>query len=228
MTNSYRKLLLTSSLVFMSLSGSAYSNAEILEDRFESSLIRAHVKSTPASNEIEIPGGNLSVPSKLGKVSVTYKSGEFYLVEGESKAFQVQRWNLSRELRGINGDQLQGFLKSGYLSVDKAEEEFSLKGKLRLRGGGYVGEKAGGDRGREVGRVAGGVAGGAAGGAIGYTIGSAIGGPVGGAVGGAIGAAVTYGGEALGNQSGPSRSSSSNAPSRSSTSSSSSSQSKKK
>ncbi|MBX9621717.1 MAG: hypothetical protein K2X28_06815 [Alphaproteobacteria bacterium] len=178
----------------------APSNSEPLLAEEDLHLTRSHALGTKDTKEITLSEDNLFVPKSLGKLAVTYKDNEFFVSNGKEK-IQIQRWNLSQELRGIKEDQLKGFLKVGYLSLKQQDDnKFSLNANFRLRGGGGIAD--GMEMGRGGTRVAEGVGGaaGAAGGAwLGGVIGGAIGslfGPggavtgawIGKAIGGAIGA----------------------------------------
>ena len=82
---------------------------------------------------------NLFVPLKLGDISVTYEGNEFYIQKNASEKLQIPRWNLSKELRGIEDKQLQGFLDIGYLSVNQLDDnDFTLNAHVRGPGGTQV------------------------------------------------------------------------------------------
>ena len=189
MNNSYRNLLLTTSLILMSLNTNALSHKDLVDESFEMFHSRSlskgvEAKIAPASDEdkvsendtgstsyqeqvlkeeeselkdsqvisnsrnvseiassdgIAIPQENLFVPAKLGKIHITYKDSEFYLTKDNSQKFQIQRWNLSKELRGIKEEELRRFLTAGYFSISQLDDEsYTLAAKLRLRGGGPI------------------------------------------------------------------------------------------
>jgi len=83
----------------------------------------------------EIPRENLFLPSALGNLKVSYSNKEFY-VSDNKRTLQVQRPDLSKELRGISEKDLKGFLSAGYLSVKKMDDDYAIDARFRLRGGG--------------------------------------------------------------------------------------------
>ena len=92
---------------------------------------------TPTSGDIEIPAENLFLPGALGKIGVAYRDKEFYITK-DNVTSQVQRCDLSQELRGMPEDNLKAFLKAGYLSVKKLDDEYGIDARYRLRGGGPI------------------------------------------------------------------------------------------
>ena len=91
------------------------------------------------------------IPERLGQLAVIHNNNRFY-VEDENKAKPVQNCFIDKELRGISSERLSGFLKNGYLSVNRMSDgEYSLRAQGRLNGGGpvwgfaaYVGAKVAG------------------------------------------------------------------------------------
>jgi hypothetical protein len=158
----------------------ATSNSESLLAEEDLQLISSHALGTKDTKEITFSENNLFVPRSLGKLAITYKDNEFFVSNGKEK-IQIQRWNLSQELRGIKEDQLKGFLKVGYLSLKKQDDNnFSLNANFRLKGGGGIAD--GMEMGRSGTRAAEGV-----GGAVGATGGAWLGGVIGGAIGSLFG-----------------------------------------
>lgn len=86
---------------------------------------------------VAIPEDNLFVPHTLGAVRVVYENNEFFVEKAEQK-FQVQRHNLSKELRGVSQDQLSKLLGTGYLRVKGTDNEYGLDMCFRMRGGGPI------------------------------------------------------------------------------------------
>jgi hypothetical protein len=158
-----------------------------------------------ACQAIEIDEKNLFVPNSLYKsnVKLVYDYGKcdfIAIIDGEMK--NIKKYNISGVPSDLSKDQIEGFLKVGYFSLQILEDDYYLNASLRLLGGVYGAQKVGASE--EAGKVVGGVAGAAVGGAVGLIVGSAIGGPAGAAVGAAIGASMTYVGEAAGNTQQPS------------------------
>ncbi len=177
----------------------ASSNSEPLLEE-DLLLASSHPLCNEGTQEITFSEDNLFVPKSLGKLAITYKDNEFFVSNGKEK-IQIQRWNLSQELRGIKEEQLKGFLNVGYLSLKKQDDNnFSLNANFRLRGGGGIADGMEmGRHGTRAAEAAGGTAGAIGGSWLGGVIGGAIGslfGPggaatgvwIGKAIGGAIGA----------------------------------------
>lgn len=151
----------------------ASNNSEPL---LEEDFLLTHALSSEGTKEIIFSEDNIFVPKSLGKLAITYKDNEFFVSNSKEK-IQIQRWNLSQELRGIKEEQLKGFLKVGYLSLKQQDDNsFSLNVNFRLRGGGGIADGMEMSRGGT--RVAEGV-GGAAGAAGGAWLGGVIGGAIG-------------------------------------------------
>ncbi len=110
-----------------------YSNAGL----FASPMLIGNKRFNDPVSEIVIEDKNLFVPISLGKVTVQYKDGEFY-VKHDGIQTKVANYHLTKELRGISPQCLQGFLEVGYLSLKKIGDEFAIQGSLRLLGGGPI------------------------------------------------------------------------------------------
>jgi len=136
MKRNYIKLLLTSSLVLTNIEIDACANpeADIFENVSKGPVRSRLSTEILSSRAIEIPQENLFLPSAVGKVSISYYNNEFYVTKNNHMV-QVQRHDLSKELRGISEEGLKGFLSSGYLAVKKMDDDYGIDAKFRLRGG---------------------------------------------------------------------------------------------
>jgi len=74
----------------------------------------------------------------LRDIQVEHNGREFCIITTEGLECEVPRSNLSHELRGISTETLQKMLKVGYLTINKAGDNFTIQYKGRLLGGGPV------------------------------------------------------------------------------------------
>jgi hypothetical protein len=91
--------------------------------------------SASATSLFEVPRENLFVPSNLGSsVRVTFCDGEFSSkIEGKSRLINV---NISGLPNNLKQEQLESFLKYGYLSLNKLDNgEIAILAQIRGLGG---------------------------------------------------------------------------------------------
>lgn len=86
-----------------------------------------------------VPSHALFVPSSLGELHVKYNGHDFFVIDTKANSRQLQRCDLSEELRGISSEQLNKYLGVAYLSLNQAGETYTLRLNGRLRGGGLIG-----------------------------------------------------------------------------------------
>ena len=85
---------------------------------------------------LEVQENSTFVPQHLGKVRVTHDEQGFHVIKDDTK-YDVKKYFVDSSVRDLTSEQLSKFLKVGYLSVGKIEDQdFSLKAHVRGPGGG--------------------------------------------------------------------------------------------
>ncbi len=94
----------------------------------------------------EVDKKSLFIPSRLGTISLHHDESGFKVVKNATQIIPVQSAYMDKELRGISNDKLKKMIKMGvYLAVNQScdGEEYLLKLKGRLKGGGAWGATIG-------------------------------------------------------------------------------------
>lgn len=95
-------------------------------------------------HSMQIEKKHLSVPGRLGNISVFKTDNGFEIEESDSRRVEVPSHRVNKDLRKMNMRQLAKFTKAGYLAVNKSEDgQYSLDAIQRLRGGGIWGAMVG-------------------------------------------------------------------------------------
>lgn len=83
------------------------------------------------------------VPERLGSLQLNHGENGFSIIQ-DGKKYEIQKCFIDSGLRNTNKEQLQAFLKSGYISVNQADDgTFTLKAHSRILGGGAIGAAIG-------------------------------------------------------------------------------------
>jgi hypothetical protein len=88
------------------------------------------------NGKILVAPNRLSYPSALGKLGVMYKDREFYVIDQQNCATQIQRCFLSKEIRSFSLQQLEKLSQVASFSLKKVDDVFTLRCQSSLLGGG--------------------------------------------------------------------------------------------
>jgi hypothetical protein len=90
-----------------------------------------------SANPLEIEDV-LTAPHISGSVKVIHENNRFSVIQGDV-CHAVENYWVDKNIRNIDSDKLRTFLEHGYIAINQLDKgEFSLTGKLRLKGSGPV------------------------------------------------------------------------------------------
>jgi hypothetical protein len=90
------------------------------------------------ANKFEVPVSSLSVPNHLAITALMYSKEGFRVVQNNASK-EVAAHNVDKTIRSVSSEQLEAFVKGGYISVNQLENgEFTLSAKVRGPGGGLA------------------------------------------------------------------------------------------
>ena len=94
---------------------------------------------TQYMHSMQIEKKHLSVPGRLGNVSVFKTDNGFEIEESNSTRVAVPSYRTSKDIRNMKTHQLASFIRNGYIAVNQSTDgEYSLDMHERLKAGGPI------------------------------------------------------------------------------------------
>ncbi|MCA9770380.1 hypothetical protein KC460_03350 [Candidatus Dependentiae bacterium] len=93
----------------------------------------------PFTHSMQIEKKHLSVPGRLGNISVFKTDNGFEVEEANSTRVAVPSYRISKDIRNMKTHQLASFIRNGYIAVNQSTDgEYSLDMRRRLNAGGPI------------------------------------------------------------------------------------------
>ena len=90
-------------------------------------------------NSMQIEKKYLSVPGRLGNISIFNTDNGFEVEEANSTRVAVPSYRISKDIRNMKTHQLASFIRNGYIAVNQSTDgEYSLDMRRRLNAGGPI------------------------------------------------------------------------------------------
>jgi hypothetical protein len=90
------------------------------------------------ANKFQVPASSLSMSDRLAITALMHSKEGFRVVQNNA-SHEVAAHNVDKTIRSVSSEQLEAFVKGGYISVNQLENgEFTLAAKVRGLGGGLA------------------------------------------------------------------------------------------